>query len=613
LIVFYLMRGSIMKLTAPSALLGLTMFGMNISPSPLFAAEKAVLQGQVAAAKMVDFEVYIPLQNQAGLSTEIAALNDPTSATYHKWLTPAEFDERYGATPAQLAAIRSHFASYGLTATKLSGHRLHVSGPANGVEQALSTRLATGTFKNGRAMPVATKEIVRPDAMVQVGAVVVGLSGTIHMKTHSRIASVKPVSVAPDNRYSTAGGYWFTDLKQAYSFPSYQTYAGTGVTIATLVDGAYSPSDMAKYFTHETLATPQFSEVNVDGGAPFNDDSFETNLDFQQAGGMAPNASIIHYNIPDLSDQSIIDGLDQIIKDNKADVVSMSFGGPEVYYTAALNDGVDFTYLIKMEDAIMAQGNAQGITFVASSGDSGALSAVPLNCFDGPTPASCGTFFASAEFPASSPHVTGVGGTNLATTYDGITRNSAYVSEEAYADPLASDIFYGTTATGGYWGSGGGDSVIFSRPDYQALVTTGNKSFRTVPDVAYHMGGCPGGSQSPCNPADSFVYEVYNNLYYGAIGTSAAAPDFAGLVALYNQRNGSRSGNINSFIYKLAVLQKLGAANVFHQGIPGFNGLYSGTATGYNRVLGNGTVNAVNFLLAPTNPVAGVPLTTTNP
>jgi kumamolisin len=599
-----------MKLTS-SALLCLFTLGISISPSRLNAAEKAVFKGQVDASTKVDFEVYIPMQNRTRLEQDLLTLNDPSSATYHHWLTPAQFDERYGASTAQIEAIRNHFAAYGLTVTKMSGHRLHISGPASSAEKALSTRLSTGTFKSGRSVIAATQEIVRPGAMVQVGAVVIGLSGMIRMRNHAHISSLVQPSPTPANRYSAIGGYWFDDLKQAYKYPSYQTYSGTGVTIATLVDGAYIPADMTKYFSHELLSTPNFSEINVDGGSPVNDDSFETNLDFQQAGGMAPNAKLIHYNIPDISDQSIIDGLDQIVMDNKADVVSMSFGGAEFFYLSSQNEGTDFTYLLKEEDDIIARGNAQGMTFVASSGDSGALSAIPVNCFNGGP--HCGTALPSAQFPASSPHVTGVGGTNLATTFDGSTRNSAYVSEEANADPLTSDIFYETSATGNYWGSGGGDSVIFAKPDYQGLVTTGNNNFRTVPDVAMHMGGCPGGSVSPCNSADSFDFEVYQNIYYGTVGTSAAAPAFAGLVALYDQKNGGRAGNINNYIYKLAALQKLGAVKVFNQGIPGFNGLYYTTANGYNRVLGNGTVNGVNFLLAPSNPVAGVPLTATNP
>ncbi|WP_263381366.1 S53 family peptidase [Granulicella arctica] len=601
-----------MNTTVRSSLLGLAILSLSALPSTLFAAEKAVMAGRAAATQEVGFDVYIPIQKRDQMEADLRAMHDPASSTYQKWLTPAQFNARYGASPNQIKAIQNQLAGYGLSATLVSGHHVHVTGAASSVERALGTSLATGTFKSGRTALAATGSLTPPDALVQVNAAVVGLSSMIRMRTQSHIsAKVTPSVELPANRYSTAGGYWFDDLKQAYSFPSYQTYTGKGITIATLIDGAYIPADMTKYFTHELLATPNFSEINVDGGSPVNDDSFETNLDFQQVGGMAPDATIIHYNIPDLSDQSIIDGLSKIVSDNKADIVSMSFGGAEIFYTAGDNEGTDFTYLLKEEDDLMAQGNAQGITFVASSGDSGGLSAIPVNCFN--FQPNCGMALASANFPASSPHVTGVGGTNLATTFDGATRNSAYVSEEAYADPLTEDIFFGTSATGSVWGSGGGDSVIFTKPIYQFLVSTGNKSFRTVPDIALHMGGCPGGSVSPCNPADSFDYEVYQNLYYGVIGTSASAPDFAGLMALNNQRTGGRAGNANYYVYTLALLQNVGIPlGVFRTGIPGNNGVFSTTPKGYNRVLGNGTLNGVKFLLAPI-PAAGVPQTPTNP
>ena len=596
-------------------LLGLTCVGLSILPSTLFAAEKAVMTGRAASTQQVTFDVYIPIQKRDQLELDLKAMHDPTSRSYQKWLTPEQFNAKYGASANQVTAIKNQLASFGLEATVMNAHHIQVKGTAGAVEQALGSPLQTGTFKSGKVAITPAQAITPPAALTAVNATVVGLSSMIRMKTHAHLTSAAVPAPTPANRYSTAGGYWFTDLKQAYSFPSYQTLTGKGVTIATLVDGAYIPADMDKYFSHEALATPKFQEINVDGGSPVNADSFETNLDFQQAGGMAPDATIIHYNIPDLSDKSITDGLSQIIMDNKADIVSMSFGGPEIFYTAGDNGGVDFTDVLKMEDDLFAQGNAQGITFIASSGDSGALSAPPESCFDPNATASCGMMRPSASFPASSPHVTGVGGTNLATTYDGgVTRNSAYVSEEAYADPLVSDIFYGTPATGAYWGSGGGDSVVFKKPLFQLLTNTGNNQFRTVPDLALHMGGCPGGVKGTCNPADSFVYEVYQNTYYGAIGTSASAPDFAGLAALVKQRQGIRMGNENYYIYTLALLQTVGLPiKVFKTGIPGFNGLYSGTAKGYNRVLGNGTLDAVNFLLGPKDPVAGIPLTPTNP
>lgn len=595
-------------------LLGLAAFSLSALPSTLFAAEKAVMTGRAAAAQPVTFDVYVPIQRRDQLESDLQAMHDPSSPSYRRWLTPGQFHAKYGASSSQLTAIQNQMTAYGLTATIVSGHRVHVTGTASATEQALGTSLKTGTYANGRTVVAAMQPIAAPDALTAVNATVVGLSGMIRMRAHAHATPSVVPAAEPNNRYSATGGYWFTDLKQAYSFPSYKTFTGKGITIATLVDGAYSPADMTKYFSHELLATPKFQEISVDGGSPFNANSFETNLDFQQAGGMAPDATIIHYNIPDLSDQSIMDGLSQIVSDNKADIVSMSFGGAEIFYTAGDNDGTDYTYILKMEDDIMAQGNAQGITFIASSGDSGALSAPPVICFNTPAPANCGMNRASANFPASSPHVTAVGGTNLKTTFDGTTRNSAYVSEEAYADPLTNDIFQGTTATGNYWGSGGGDSIIFKKPLFQLLTNTGNARFRTVPDVALHMGGCPGGVQGPCNPADSFVYEVFNNLYYGAIGTSASAPDFAGLTALVEQRNGSRMGNENYYIYTLALLQNLGLKiNVFKTGVPGFNGLYTSTGKGYNRVIGNGSINGVNFLTAPANPVAGIPLTPTNP
>lgn len=587
-------------------LAGLILAACAGSSLQLVAAEKAALQDRVSAAQTVGFDVYIPIQHRAQLEQDLQALNNTSSPMYHKWLTPAEFHARYGATEKQLTDIKNQLESYGLQTSTMTGHRIHVTGRANNVEQALGTPLHSATYQSGRAVIAATGRLSPPDAMTQAGAVVVGLSHNIRMKSHAH----QPAK--PDNRYSTTGGYWFDDLKQAYKFPSYKTFTGKGITIATLVDGAYSPADMDKYFSHEKLATPHFSEINVDGGSPFNGNSFETNLDFQQAGGIAPNAKLIHYNIPDLSDQSIIDGLSQIVSDNKADIVSMSFGGPERFYLPADNDGTDFTYLIKLEDDLMAQGNAQGITFIASTGDAGALTAPPVICFTGV--ANCGVVRASVEFPASSPHVTGVGGTNLITVNDGKTLNSTYVRESAYADPLVSDIFYGTSATGSSWGSGGGNSLIFTKPFFQAFTNTGSIYSRTLPDVSLHMGGCPNGVKGTCNADDSFDYEVFNGSYVGVIGTSAAAPDFAGLVALGLEQLGGRFGNANYYIYSLAILQDAGLPiNAYKKNIPGFNGLYHTTPTGYNRVLGNGTINGVNFLLNPKLPVAGLPQTPSNP
>ena len=577
-----------------------------LGAAPLFAGQRATLQARVASSQTVSFNVYLPLQHRDQLEKLIADLHTSSSAQYQKWLTPAQFNERFAVPASSVQAVMTQLRADNLTVTQVSPHSLHVTGSATDVEHALTTQLRTGVFPNGRRKVVASSGMLPPSAITNLGAIVTGLSPTIRMRTHAR-------RVTTSNRYSTAGSYWFTDLKQAYQWPSYTTYTGAGVTIGILMSGDYNPSDMDLYFGHEKLATPRISTVQVLGGAPYdpNGDSLETHLDLQQSGGMAPKASLVLYNLPDLSDDSILAGLSQIVESNKVDVVSMSFGGPEIFYTPAYNGGEDFTYLLREQDDLYAQGTAQGITFIASSGDQGALPAPALACFDADATSSCGSFQVSAEFPASSPHVVGVGGTNLKTTHTAGSLNSAYVSEQAYANPLDGDIFYGTPATGGYWGSGGGNSVVFRKPLFQLLSNTGS-NMRTVPDVSLHMGGCP--AEATCTGDESSDIATLDGHLVGLIGTSASAPDFAGLTALSVQRYGTRLGNENYYIYALAALQNAGLPiKAFHTGIPGYNGLYSTTSRGYNRVLGNGTVIGKQFLLAPLVPVAGTPQTPTNP
>lgn len=573
---------------------------------PLTAMEQATVQGRLAADRPVSFDVYIPVQHRDQLEQLLTELHTTGSANYQKWLTPQQFRERFGPSAADLAAAQQELSAAGLTATVPDSHRIHVTGTAAVIERAFGTELHDAVLEDGEQEVAATQSPLLPSSLKRLSGVVVGLSANVHMRRNS-------AAVSPLNRYSTAGPYWFDDLKEAYKFPSYQSLTGKGANIAILMTGAYKKADMDIFFGHEKLATPNFKRIDVDGGAPFNKNkSLETHLDLQQSGGMAPGAKITLYNLPSLRDKYILDGLTQIIEDNTADVVSMSFGGPELAYTEEYNGGIDETAKLRMMDDVFAQGNAQGISFVASSGDSGGLALPSAACFKKKATDTCGSYLAGVEFPASSPHVTGVGGTNLKTTHTANNLDSTYISESAFYDPLSADIFYSTPATGAVWGSGGGDSIVFLKPFYQRLVTTGNPRFRTVPDVAGHEGGCP--ADATCSPDDSAVIVAIAGGLYGVIGTSASAPDFAGLLALAVEHYGSRLGNANNYIYALAAAQKSGLVkNVYNWNIPGNNGAFSSGNAGYNRVLGNGTVNGANFLLAPQLPLAGTPQTPSNP
>ena len=199
----------------------------------------------------VTFNVYFPLRNHDRLEKLLQDQQDPKSASYHKWLTPAEFNARFAADPNTVQSVRQQLEAYGLGVEAISPHRLQVTGSARSVEQALATTLENGKFAKGKETVVATRPVVPLPALRDAGAMITGLSGMIRMRSQAHRVAL------PANRYSPTGGYWFDDLKQAYSYPSYKALNGKGVTIGILMDGAFNPPDMDLYFHHEKLATPQ--------------------------------------------------------------------------------------------------------------------------------------------------------------------------------------------------------------------------------------------------------------------------------------------------------------------------------------------------------------------
>jgi subtilase family serine protease len=587
------------------------------------ALERAVVGAPAAADRTVDFDIYLPLRDREGLETLLDALHTPGSAQYRHWLTPAQFDARFGPSKSTVDAITRELAAFGLRVTQAHTHSLHVSGPVSAVDAAFATKLAAGRFaSSGKEVLVATAPLRLSDNLAAAGALIAHFSGTIHMRN----LGAPRADLVPQNRESPAGGYWFDDLKQAYSYPSFHVLTGASVHIGVLMTPNFNPPDMDLYFGHEKVLTPNITTFNVEGGAPFNaGEAAETQIDIQHSGGMALDASIVLYNIPDLADDSILAALTEIVELNESDVVNMSFGGPEAGYTPAYNGGVDMTGILGIYDDFFAEGNALGITWVAASGDWGALDIPAPACFNATPPTPCGPMEVGVGIPAASPHVTAVGGTNLVTTYDASNPddlNSTYVRENAFDDPLIEDIFYGTTATGAVWGSGGGISMYFAKPRYQKDVSQQflpreAKRWRTIPDVALEMGGCPGGTVyfqqfGTCAPDRSFDWVALGGVFAGYIGTSLSSPDFVGLTALKIQYEGGRLGNENYEIYALAAAQEDGSGpRIFRQNIRGNNGVYT-TARGYNLVIGNGTVVGNNFVHSHLSP-AGVPQTPSNP
>jgi subtilase family serine protease len=640
------------KLTLIGAALTLLLgFGVAQAANTSSAvAAGLTIVGTPAAASQMSFEVALPLRNVDQLQDLLAALHDPTNPQYHQWLTPAQFGTLFGPDTATMGQVVAALSARGFS-VQTHTRSLHVSGSVALVESTLGTHLQlahTDTNASGTRV-VSDSPLSLPPELKAAGATVMSFAPIeAHVDSHQ---ATSKLGSGIYNRYSQDGGYWFDDLKQAYEYPSYETTVkvkgktqrldGTGATIGVLMSSDYLPSDVAAVFDHENWSATTgkrdptlYEDIAINGGGGLFGGAFaEVSIDTQSEITGAPGAHVILYDIPDLSDGSIFAGYVDAIESNQVDAISASFGECELFYFPKYNGGEDYRGILVAEDELFMQGNAQGITFLASSGDSAGKGCTTVNYLSGLP----GTFIAGVETPASDPNVTAVGGTNLVTVYKPGSLASQYATENAWSDPEIPYDPYGLGAnvSGGVWGAGGGVSAMWPAPAYQSLVATGYTG-RAVPDIGMQVGGCPGGisvvnkksnfcdGENNPNDGDGNTDRSYGIFaiavgdgggFFGYIGTSLSSPEFAGVLALLIEQNG-RMGNVNEFLYQIAAKQaKNGkAATYLHTQIPGFNGLIqSNISATYNASTGIGTPIVKVLVGVGSATQAGTPQTPSNP
>ena len=277
------------------------------------AARPAAAAGPVAAAdgtRTISFDVFLPLRDTAGLDRLLEAQQDPHSALYRHWLTPAEFKARFGAEPGALARVSATLRAAGFFVTKHASS-LRATGHVADAEALFGTKLGLVARPAGGRRLAASATFRLPRALVEAGASVFAFDAHLPER-HVHSARV----ALPENRYSPDGGYWYNDLKQAYHYPSYatqiggKTLNGQGSNIGILMSSDVLDSDIKAYFDHENFATTTgtpdpavYQRRPVFGGAAFDPNSggsFEATLDVEQALGGAPGANLYLYNIPDL-------------------------------------------------------------------------------------------------------------------------------------------------------------------------------------------------------------------------------------------------------------------------------------------------------------------------
>src|SRR5579859_6752102 len=431
----------------------------------------------------------------------------------------------------------------------------------------------------------ATPPVV-PAAIASLISSIGGLdNSTQYQPLYQRLASKTHVAKLANGPSS---GYGPKDLVGAYDAAPLQNAGmlGENQTIALFEMDGYQPSDVAQYFANYGITTPNISNVLVDNyNGAAGQGAIEVELDIEVAGALAPHASQLVYEGPNTT-QGMNDTYNQIVHDRKAQIVSISWGLCESSIGAAE---------LQTLDTIFKQGAAEGMSFFAASGDSGAYDCNDTNL--------------AVDSPASDPYVTGAGGTNLQLNA------GAYGSETAWSN--ASDTQRGPKGAGG----GGGISNTFTLPSWQTgqgvinsyssgtpCNAPNGKYCREVPDVT-----------ADADPASGYaIYCTVNNAgcssngWLEVGGTSAAAPLWAGSTALVNQYLLSKGKTVIGF----ANPALYGVFNA-QQALPAFHDITSGTnlhypaAAGYDMASGIGSPDINNLAQDLTNSSVPTPPTPT--
>ncbi len=529
--------------------------------------------GTVPNAAQRTFWVYLSMRDSKALDAAVAAVSNPASASYGQYLTPDQFRARYAPTAADAAAVTAWLkqAGFAISSDRPANNRwIKATGTTAQVERAFKTQLRT-YHAHGRVLPAPSGDLSVPRSISSRIAGIAGLDGSDRlMKPDIADAPPSPAFVnappcstswaekyAVDDEgnptvppafgqaflpYATCG-YTPSQLQGAYGTKSAVAGGldGRGQTVA-IVDAFASPTieqDANQYATTHGQPAVPFSQILPPHDLSNDPDEIELcdpqgwygeeTLDVEAVHAMAPGAHVLFVGGDDCFDENLIDAVNKIVDGNLAQIITNSYGNlGETGEDAGLRQAWNDTF---------RQAALEGIGMYFSSGDSG-------DEVDN-------LGHAEADFPASHPLVTAVGGTSL-----GVSSSESYLFETGWGTSRSA-------LTGGAWdpappgdhlyGSGGGTSLFYAQPDYQKSVVPkklakaqGGKPARVVPDVS--LVGDPNTGmligQTQTFPDGTVKYSEYR-----IGGTSLSSPLMAGVIALADQQAGSHHGFANPALY----------------------------------------------------------------
>ena len=530
----------------------------------------AVAKNRAASAdatQQVTFRVYLNYRGGDAAAAYATAVATPGSASYRKFLTPAQFRATFSPAQGDVDSVSSWLRSQGFTVGAVPANRKYV-------EATGTLAQAAKAFDTSFAEYRTEGKTVRGNATaLKVPASLTAVEGVVGLDESQTLARQDKVTPGPAlfRNAQPLSDYWGqktvqnTPTPDGTALPSSPSafapkgYAGAqlqglygmtgaigsgndgrGVTVG-VIDAYASPTILQDANTYSAAhglpsLNGHFTQVVAPGtyNRPENPRqdpqgwAGEETLDVEAVHTMAPGADITYIGAPNnYRDLDAI--MNKVVDQHLADIVSNSYG----YGGEALPAGT-----IKPSLDTQIQAAAEGITLFFSSGDS----ADETGGVAGATP--------TPDWPASSPYVTAVGGTSA-----GVSQSNGRVFELGWE--TAKGTLNKATTTWNtpafLYGSGGGTSRLFAQPSYQAGVvpgaisqTYGGRAMRAVPDVAAlgdpNTGMLVGETQT--FPDGSQQYSEYR-----IGGTSLASPLYAGMFALAEQKAGHEFGLANPVLY----------------------------------------------------------------
>jgi subtilase family serine protease len=559
---------------------------------------------QISPGTRLHVTVTLKPRDPASLAAYARLVSTPGSSVYRRYLTPAQFANRFGATPVQVRSVRDSLSARGLRpgATSAGSLSIPVTATAAQLERGFSISLRELSLP-GRHTAVAASTAAAFDARA-AGAVqsVLGLDTAEEAHPLLLRRSLSPGARAITRPRTVTGGpqpcaqalsaasgqsaYTADQIASAYGFSGLYGVddQGAGVTIAIYELEPDAPSDIAAYQacydTHTTV-----SYIAVDGGVGTGPGLGEAALDIENVIGLAPAANVLVYQGPDTGSgapgSGPYDTFSAIINQDRASVISASWGECEAMLGQA--DAI-------AENTLFQQAAAQGESIVAASGDGGsedcdAGGALPQTQL-------------GVDDPASQPYVTGVGGTSL-QALGPRPSETVWSSGAGLIGPLVQP-----------GAGGGGVSRFWSMPAGQldADATVGVRRAAAGSGCSLPGGYCREVPDVSADADPSTGYLIYWNGgdgvagqpsgWQGIGGTSGGAPLWAALLALADASPacaGAPVGYADPALYRAASSSY---ANDFNDVTTGDND-YTGTndgrygaGRGYDLATGLGTPNA---------------------